>query len=1103
TDAFIGSFGNKQELLKFITEEGYELEVTYNELVATVDEKGDLVFKPAQQIKEGDYLVLALGKHTGQKIKLKRLIKSHYNSNDVKVPEYLNEDLAEILGYYMANGSWNNGRFLLFFNSKKLLEYFENKIKKAFNLDVGEIRDKGTRIDAIWFSKDLERYFEERGWKKRSSPESFIPIDVLRSEESVLTAFLRGLFEGSGGVHKDGYPVLYSTSKRLVREVQIALLSLGIISKIIRIPREKRGEQHNIDEDIYQLIIVDKESIRTFLDKIGFISPEKNEKVKRALDKKFEYVRVIPNPGYKLRKVFDTMKNENRDRAKVFYRKTHKYMLGHRTLTYHTLKNLKKEFPEVKREFNGVYDRYAFVKVKRVEKVKKEVFHFETSSGKYVVNGFLVHNKRRGANMGILEVWHPDIFKFIHAKEKEGVLENFNISVMITPDFWKYYNSGEEYPLLNPRVLRQNNVSLPGDLNFKEPPKEAIWGKADPKKLLEELAYMAWKTADPGVLFMDNINKRNVTFKFRGPIRATNPCVVGDTKILVPSGEISIRDLYEISKKQERGYTITNQDIEDKKGYETEILIPIEHKGLIAFQKVKAYVWKIGVKHTIKIELEDGKTLVGTFDHRIKTKGGWTPLKDIQVGEIVYTIDGEKQVIKKDYAGKNIVYDLTVPGYHYYISNGIISHNCGEQPLYPYESCNLGSINLYAFVKREDNKVYFDWEEYKETIKWAYKFLDNIIDVNKYPIPEIEKASKAVRRVGLGFMGPAEALFALKIPYNSEEGFEFIRKVSEWLTYYAMLESVERAKERGVFPLYDKTTYKDGELPVEGYYHKELWTLDWDYLVEQIKKYGIRNVEVTSIAPTGSISMLVDTSSGIEPQFALVYEKRVTVGVFYYVDQELEKQLKEKGLYNEEILKKISENGGSVQGIKELPEDIRKVFITALDIPWWDHVRAQAVAQLWITTSISKTINMPSWVDQEDVLKAYLFAYKSGCKGTTIYRDGSKSVQVYYAPAEASKNRIVEVLKMIRNGVINNKTVEIMKDLGIEPPKWYYELLESDKEEKMEVPKLELGEHTKPVIVKDNNHSAKRCPMCGNQNLVYQGGCVTCPECGWSECIIA
>jgi len=321
TDAFIGSFGNKQELLKFITEEGYELEVTYNELVATVDEKGDLVFKPAQQIKEGDYLVLALGKHTGQKIKLKRLIKSHYNSNDVKVPEYLNEDLAEILGYYMANGSWNNGRFLLFFNSKKLLEYFENKIKKAFNLDVGEIRDKGTRIDAIWFSKDLERYFEERGWKKRSSPESFIPIDVLRSEESVLTAFLRGLFEGSGGVHKDGYPVLYSTSKRLVREVQIALLSLGIISKIIRIPREKRGEQHNIDEDIYQLIIVDKESIRTFLDKIGFISPEKNEKVKRALDKKFEYVRVIPNPGYKLRKVFDTMKNENRDRARVFYRK--------------------------------------------------------------------------------------------------------------------------------------------------------------------------------------------------------------------------------------------------------------------------------------------------------------------------------------------------------------------------------------------------------------------------------------------------------------------------------------------------------------------------------------------------------------------------------------------------------------------------------------------------------------------------------------------------------------------------------------------------------------------------------------------------------------
>ncbi len=386
--------------------------------------------------------------------------------------------------------------------------------------------------------------------------------------------------------------------------------------------------------------------------------------------------------------------------------------------------------------------------------------------------------KRRGANMGILEVWHPDIDKFIHAKEEEGVLENFNISVLITPEFWEYYEKGKEYPLLNPRLLRRNNYPLPGEKGFdiEKVPKEAIVAYVDPRNLLDDIAYMAWKTGDPGCLFMDNINRRNVMYKSRGPIRATNPC--------------------------------------------------------------------------------------------------------------------------------------------------------GEQPLYPYESCNLGSINLYAFVKFKDGEAYFDWEEFKDTIKWAYRFLDNVIDVNKYPIEEIDKASKAVRRVGLGFMGLADTLYALGIPYSSEEGFRFISKVSEWLTYYAMLESIERARERGVFPLYDESSYVDGEIPVEGYYHKELWTLDWDYLVENIKKYGIRNLEVTSIAPTGSISMLFDVSSGIEPQYALVYEKKVTAGTFYYIDKEFERQLRMRGLYREEILKKISGNGGSLLGLDEIPIELKRVFLT-------------------------------------------------------------------------------------------------------------------------------------------------------------------------------
>lgn len=1334
-DAYIGSFGDKQELLRFITEGGYELEVTYDELVATVDDKGEIIFKPAQHIKEGDYLVLVLGKHIGQKIRLPPIEKSHFNSNDVKVPEYLNEDLAEILGYYMADGAWSNGRFILSFNNEKVFKYFEEKIKRVFNLSPGEIRDNKTWLDVVWFSKDLEKYFEERGWKKNSSPEAFIPSDILKSEEKVLAAFLRGLFEGDGDVHTDGYPRLTSTSETLIKQVQLALLSLGILSKVIKISREKLGKENYGDKDIYVLYIVDRESIERFKEKIGFISEDKNQKIK--VNKKYERSRIIPNPTYKLQQVFDEIKVENRERARRFYRKVHKYMLRYRNLTYYSLIKLKEEFPELEKYFNGIYERYIFVKVKKIEKVRKEVFHFETSSGKYVINGFLVHNKRRGANMGILESWHSDILKFIHAKEKEGVLENFNISVMIDPLFWKYYEENKPYPLLNPRILRKYNLPFPGDPNFdsNKIPKEAITSYIDPKQLLSEIAYVAWEKADPGCLFMNNINRRNVQYKFRGPIRATNPCVVGDTRVLTPFGYIKIEDLFNLAKIHSKDilYSLDISKGGERFAYLTNIVVPIEESIAYVNTKGKStsysnlqikpgYVWKVGYKKVYKVIFDEGLEIEATGDHKFITKDGWKKVLDLKPGdkvkiarididnienyglkeykgikldynlgfilgwivgdgyvqedainlhfnektekyvveeignylektfgykpniyvrngemwlrikkkdlvnifkeiykgeilpEIVYyanpefvkgfisglfsangyidndgairltssrlellkeiqkllllfgilskiyersyekefkyiTKEGEiktyktkgyyeliikgysrkifadkiklikhKQeklekinIIKEDepyfkvksveYVGEKIVYDMTVPEDHMYITNGLISHNCGEQPLYPYESCNLGSINLYAMIDFKNGKAEFNWERYIETIKWAYRFLDNVIDVNKYPIPEIEEASKAVRRVGLGYMGLADAMFALGIPYSSEEGFRFIMKVSEYLTYYAMLESVERAKTRGVFPKYYQTSYPDGELPVEGYYHRELWTLDWNYLVELIKRYGIRNVEVTSIAPTGSISMLVDVSSGIEPQYALVYEKRVTAGVYYYVDIELERQLRERGLYKEEILKKISENGGSLLGIPEIPDDIKRVFLTALDIPWWDHVRAQAVAQLWITTSISKTINMPSWVTPEDVLSAYLFAYKAGCKGITIYREGSKSAQVYYAPAEAGKNRLKDYFRLIKEGKIENKTLEILKEFGINIPAWYHELLEENNKE---VPKIKINinyERKSPESL--DNNKVEKCPICGSTRLKHEGGCVTCLDCGWSECIIA
>ncbi|MEM4719069.1 MAG: adenosylcobalamin-dependent ribonucleoside-diphosphate reductase, partial [Nitrososphaerota archaeon] len=537
--------------------------------------------------------------------------------------------------------------------------------------------------------------------------------------------------------------------------------------------------------------------------------------------------------------------------------------------------------------------------------------------------------KRRGANMGILEIWHPDIETFVKAKEREGFLENFNISVLITPDFWEYYEQGKPYPLRNPRDGK-------------------VWRTIDPARLLRTIAEMAWKTGDPGVLFQDNMNNHNIFLEKLGPIRSTNPC--------------------------------------------------------------------------------------------------------------------------------------------------------GEQPLYPFESCNLGSINVHAFVRNGESGPYLDWEGLAETIKLAVRFLDNVIDVNKYPLKQIEYRTKRSRRIGLGVMGVADALFALKIPYNSEEGFRFMSRLAEFIAYHAYLASVELAKERGPFPTYWDSAYPRGELPIEGFYHPEEWTLNWNKLVEEIKKHGIRNSHVTTVAPTGSISMLVDVSSGLEPQFALVYEKRVTVGTFYYVDIEFERQLKERGLLNDAILKKVAENGGSVQGLDEIPEDMRRVFLVAYDIPWWDHVRAQYEFQKWVDASVSKTINMPAWITVDDVLKAYLFAYKLGLKGVTIYRDTSKSAQVLVTPSQRLSRYIA---------LTPNKTLELMKSLGIEPPIIGVQETE-DVERKKRILQVTYagGEHVEVEAEKTGGGKQikkepyERCPECGSLNLIYQEGCVRCMDCGWTSCLV-
>ena len=551
--------------------------------------------------------------------------------------------------------------------------------------------------------------------------------------------------------------------------------------------------------------------------------------------------------------------------------------------------------------------------------------------------------KRRGANMGILEAWHPDIEKFVTAKTKPGVFENFNVSVGIWEDFWKALVSRDgnhKYALLNPRT--------------REPLRQI-----DALQLIDLIALSAWRSAEPGVIFFDNINKYNPCMDAKGgPLRATNPC--------------------------------------------------------------------------------------------------------------------------------------------------------GEQSLYPYESCNLGSINLANFVKRKaDGMFEFDWQRYEQAIRLSTRFLDNVIDMNKYPVEEIDQNTKATRRIGLGIMGLADLLFLLRMPYNSRQGFDFMNKLAEAVSYFGMEESVAIAKNRGPFPMFRETDYVKGRIPVAGYYElpRETHTYDWETLIEKIKKNGIRNSWTSTIAPTGTLSMIADTANGVEPVFALVYEKRVTVGRFFYTNKVFENVLKENGLYSDEILTKIANNYGSLRGLPEIPEWMQRIFATAIDVHWTDHVMAQAVWQKWISNAIAKTINMPGDVTAEDVKCAYLLSHELGLKGVTVYRDGSRHEQVLHITGKntGEKRFSVKPSRAVADYVnlhisepyVLEQMQKVFKESGIDEEKALTITKPTPAvQEAAAAPKKSAPQ---TVQVMGDTTEGDRCPTC-NARLIITEGCNVCIECGFSGC---
>jgi len=402
---------------------------------------------------------------------------------------------------------------------------------------------------------------------------------------------------------------------------------------------------------------------------------------------------------------------------------------------------------------------------------------------------------RRGANMGILRIDHPDILEFIKIKRSEGELTNFNISVAVTDIFMDALKNNEEYELINPR-------------------SKAVVGKLKARVVFDEMVESAWETGDPGIVFIDRINRANPTPHI-GTMESTNPC--------------------------------------------------------------------------------------------------------------------------------------------------------GEQPLLPYEACVLGSINLSKYVRRSALNVQrseIDWDSLSRDIKTAVRFLDNAIDVNKYPIPAIEEMHKGNRKIGLGIMGWADTLILLNTPYNHKEAFSLARDLMRFLRATAREASVELAEIRGVFPNFKGSIY--------------------DY----IGMPRVRNATTTTIAPTGTLSIISDCSSGIEPIFALAYRRLILDTELYEINRYFFKIAKDRGFYSEELEKKVIEKG-HLRGIKDVPNEIKKLFKTAHEIRPEDHIEMQACFQEYTDNAVSKTINMPYRSKKENVAKAFLLAYEKGCKGITIFRSGT------------------------------------------------------------------------------------------------------------------
>jgi ribonucleotide reductase alpha subunit len=579
---------------------------------------------------------------------------------------------------------------------------------------------------------------------------------------------------------------------------------------------------------------------------------------------------------------------------------------------------------------------------------------------------------RRGANMGILRVDHPDIEKFIDCKQDITKITNFNISVAITDAFMNALERGEDYDLVNPR-------------------NGQVVGRKSAQAIFDKIVKNAWRTGEPGVFFIDRANFYNPV-PHLGAYEATNPCLTGDTMVLTIEGPRRFDEL-----------AASGDDVLVH-AFDRLAQVPVVRwmrKPRLTRRNVEV----------IEVEFDSGLTVRCTPDHNwIGLNGEKIQASELRGGVSVraYSVAnlreraaataGNHKVVAVRLAGRADVYNGTVDDVHTYVVadpqaveagaafTGVVSANCGEQPLLPYDVCNLGSVNVGAFVRGDvpaESPWYerVDWKEYRRVTRLATHFLDNVIDANQYPLPEITDLAHRIRRIGLGVMGFADLLVRLGVPYNSAEGVEIGRRIMEFLDEEGKKESEHLAELRGAFPEWEQSIWGPDETCARAPNGDR---------IRPMRK--LRNCNVTTVAPTGTISIFAGCSSGIEPLFAVAFMRNQAGAMMPDVNEDFVAAAQAGGWFSDALMERIAREGHI--HFPEVPQAVQKAFVTAHDTtPEW-HVRMQGAFQEHCDSAISKTTNFPHEATVADVREIYELAFRLGAKGITVYRDGSRDNQV-------------------------------------------------------------------------------------------------------------